>query len=739
VSRLLALLLLLPSLAFAQTSPDDYKPQPVTRVPNDLSVATAGPLVRQILIMMDRALIRHQRIIDGEFAGVFDHGDLAGLLDDDHTQYLLLAGRSSGQTASGAIEGEDDGTPAGRLQLQSHSGDDADARAWVTINSEDYPGMQGPDAPLVAFHSGKQPAGLQTLGGVRWLMSSTGTAAQGYSVQHNYEVDASMPYPNRFLLDNTNQTQDLTSVLFDVTRAASHTGDFVQYKSGSTVQTGIEADGDIYGGPAAATLALLSNNVNNSTTARISLLSTPSLVFDIPSGSVDPIQIGLGLVSGSFTGTSLDMRLLSTGGNPSSLEINNDGGSASSVPLVIEAHASQSANLTTWRNSSAATLSRIKSDGTFEGPISTTSAVGVVDTTFVISDDVTPTKTLKTRLTGATASTQTVLMANQTADRVVTLPNATTTLAGTNVAQTFTKQQTVQADTDVPSLTVHGWSGFASGNIFEVTDGFGNGLFVVNINAGAGGASVAMPGPLAVHDGPIGNPAAVFASTGLTADRTYTLPDASGVILTTTSTATVTNKTFGSGNSSTGTGWSMRSNTASSGAAFLDNATTTKALRFVLSGLTASTNNSITASATAARDWELKDAAGTIAIVGNEAAPPSTDNLGAVNATAQSDSIAATNLTSATAVVGMYVVDFELTCTTADGTAGTIGVDVIATGDMGALVTRIGTLSLAATGSTRGSVQRYVSSGALQFAVRDVSGNVNAAVFTLRLRATYLG
>ena len=37
-----------------------------------------------------------------------DHGDLQGLADDDHTQYLLLAGRAGGQVAFG-------GTAAGNI------------------------------------------------------------------------------------------------------------------------------------------------------------------------------------------------------------------------------------------------------------------------------------------------------------------------------------------------------------------------------------------------------------------------------------------------------------------------------------------------------------------------------------------------------------------------------------------------------------------------------------------------
>lgn len=41
-------------------------------------------------------------------AGVTDHGALTGLSDDDHTQYLLLAGRSGGQVATGGTGSGDD-------------------------------------------------------------------------------------------------------------------------------------------------------------------------------------------------------------------------------------------------------------------------------------------------------------------------------------------------------------------------------------------------------------------------------------------------------------------------------------------------------------------------------------------------------------------------------------------------------------------------------------------------------
>lgn len=70
-------------------------------------------------------------------AGTDDHGDLDGLLDDDHTQYLLLAGRTGGQTAIGSP------TAAQALTLQGSSagGDlgfvDIASPQRVTYNSFD--------------------------------------------------------------------------------------------------------------------------------------------------------------------------------------------------------------------------------------------------------------------------------------------------------------------------------------------------------------------------------------------------------------------------------------------------------------------------------------------------------------------------------------------------------------------------------------------------------------------------
>lgn len=51
--------------------------------------------------------------LDLKGVGVADHGALAGLSDDDHTIYALLAGRSGGQTLNGGTAANDDLTLAG--------------------------------------------------------------------------------------------------------------------------------------------------------------------------------------------------------------------------------------------------------------------------------------------------------------------------------------------------------------------------------------------------------------------------------------------------------------------------------------------------------------------------------------------------------------------------------------------------------------------------------------------------
>lgn len=60
------------------------------------------------------------------------------------------------------------------------------------------------------------------------------------------------------------------------------------------------------------------------------------------------------------------------------------------------------------------------------------------DAVFFVQDNGDATKQLNVQLAGATAATTSTIVASQTANRSITLPDATTTLMGTNAAQTFT-------------------------------------------------------------------------------------------------------------------------------------------------------------------------------------------------------------------------------------------------------------------------------------------------------------
>ncbi len=71
-----------------------------------------------------------------------------------------------------------------------------------------------------------------------------------------------------------------------------------------------------------------------------------------------------------------------------------------------------------------------------------TNTVTLKDTSFTVGDASDATKTLQFDCVGTTG-TQTRITTSQTANRTITTPDATTTLAGLSVAQTFTANQTV--------------------------------------------------------------------------------------------------------------------------------------------------------------------------------------------------------------------------------------------------------------------------------------------------------
>lgn len=100
------------------------------------------------------------------------------------------------------------------------------------------------------------------------------------------------------------------------------------------------------------------------------------------------------------------------------------------------------------------------------------------DTSFAIQDDGDITKQMLVQLSGATSTFDTTLAFTQTADRTVTFPDATTTLAGLGVAQAFTLDNTFaniihtgrhQYDKGVDVASADAPTLGGDGNVFDIT------------------------------------------------------------------------------------------------------------------------------------------------------------------------------------------------------------------------------------------------------------------------------
>jgi len=141
---------------------------------------------------------------------------------------------------------------------------------------------------------------------------------------------------------------------------------------------------------------------------------------------------------------------------------------------------------------------------------------------------------------------------------------------------------------------------------------------------------------------------------GINSGASFTFPPASsgGELLTSTSTVNVSSKTLL-------TSTNVRCNTAN-GVTFQDNSSTTKQMRFDLSGITAGQT----------RAQKFQDTAGSVVLVGNTASASGV--LGTIALTAQTNSLAAqTMLTGNASSAGLYRVAFYMKTTTA-GSGGDV-------------------------------------------------------------------
>jgi len=235
----------------------------------------------------------------------------------------------------------------------------------------------------------------------------------------------------------------------------------------------------------------------------------------------------------------------------------------------------------------------------FTGSVSLFGAyVDVYDATFRVHDDVDTTKIGQFQLSGLTTGTT----------RTWTMPNLSTTIAGLGVLQqTWTGRQMIQPSADSVGFTLRPNAGGIA-DLFQQYAPTGERNWIV----GGGGGTIYGTGNLNISEDfdlsnfALGGSYVGIAAASLTTNRTFTLPNLTGTAAVLTGAQTFDSKTFST------TGNTLRSSTASSGVGFVDNTTTTKQLRVVLSGATG--NNSFTINSSSARDYSFPDLGGTMAL-----------------------------------------------------------------------------------------------------------------------------
>jgi len=204
--------------------------------------------------------------------------------------------------------------------------------------------------------------------------------------------------------------------------------------------------------------------------------------------------------------------------------------------------------------------------------IGDTNTINAQDDAFVIQANTSSTRQLDFSVVGS-ASTKTTIQAVQTADRTVTIPDATDTLVGKATTDTLTNKTI--GDTN----TIN-----AQDDAFTIDDAADATLQIDFNAAGTTGTKTTITG-------------------SQTANRVLTLPDATDTLVGRATTDTLTNKTIGNTNTV---------NAQTDAFDIQDATTATKTVDFDISGATASTTTTLDFNQTANRTLTLPDVTDTI-------------------------------------------------------------------------------------------------------------------------------
>lgn len=360
------------------------------------------------------------------------------------------------------------------------------------------------------------------------------------------------------------------------------------------------------------------------------------------------------------------------------------------IPRLASTGTAQTGNLAEFYGTDNARKSFIAVDGSWNGPVNSTggttsgwSRSGTVVSLTTVTDSV----GIGTAAPAANVQLTLAAQAAQTAD-IFDVQNSTPTTL-------------FQID--------------ASGNfLFGTGAPFGTGTQFARFGVNTGGAASGAGVLLADASGFTGE----VQTVGLTANRVWQWPDASGTFMTNISTTTVSNKTL----------------TGSTNTIQLDSGATAGTFFRKGSSGVVGVNVDI-GPISASRKLTYQDFSAVMPLVGKTNTAAAAGTLAGVDATAQAADIATTNLTT-TAPAGMYHVLAVIEDTTADGTAGVLTLTISWTDDVGA-TTATQTQTLAVTGRAVLDQVCYLASGNITYATTH-TGIYGTAKYALRIRVIAL-
>jgi hypothetical protein len=350
------------------------------------------------------------------------------------------------------------------------------------------------------------------------------------------------------------------------------------------------------------------------------------------------------------------------------------------------------------------------------------------DINFLIFNDIDRTKALRVDMSGASASTFLSLAVSNTANRTITFPDATGTLVLKESAEEITGAWSFNDD-DGLLITTSGAGpaalssdGLTASRLIKFPDADCT-LMAINAAQTVSAQHTFTGDP--IFSGSTGTVVAIFRDTTfgtngswtlpvMTANRAWSLPDASGQVVLNIAAQALTSKTISSSTIASSTTITLNDSTAT----VVDGGDVTKKMAWQCSGITTSTTRTHTIQDI---DMSLAGSVGTL-----------------VELSGQTAAIGATDFVTAPPT-GAYLVTVSVECTTASG-AGSPTLDVVIgwTNRVGATTkTVISGFDLSATGEDDGVVNFRVNSGNINYTTT-IAGAAGTPQYALTIRAVAL-